>query len=53
MTDHPKIQALETLINERRLIKAKELIKDIDVDLMRLKEIDETKTEEKVKEKWI
>ncbi len=34
MTDHPKIIALEHLISERRMIKAKELTKDIDKDMI-------------------
>ena len=36
MSDHPKIIALERLIIERRMLKAKELLKDIDKDLIRL-----------------
>ncbi len=40
MSDHPKIVALEQLISERRMIKAKELLKDIDKDLMRLDELE-------------
>ncbi len=40
MSDHPKIIALEKLISERRMIQAKELIKDIDKDLIRLDELE-------------
>lgn len=40
MADHPKIIALERLIIERRLVQAKELMKDIDVDMMRLKQLE-------------
>jgi len=46
MTDHPKIIALDKLIMERRMVQAKVLMRDIDVDLMRLKELDQNKTEE-------
>ena len=40
MSNHPKIIALEKLIIERRLIQAKELMKEIDKDLIRLEELD-------------
>ena len=40
MTDHPKIIALEQLIIERRLIKAKVLMQDIAKDLVRLDEVE-------------
>ncbi len=51
MSDHPKIMALEKLISERRLIKAKELMKDIDSDLIRLEKLERDIIEKEVKKK--
>lgn len=40
MSMHPKIKELLELISERRIIRARELIKDIEKDLIRLKELE-------------